>query len=133
MPIALPAAASLVDQLDKKVMILLRDGRHLVGIMRSFDQFSNLVLEETFERRVVVSASGTSHYGDIPLGLYVVRGDAVILLGNSFFYSFIYFFFPHTQVRSMPTLKNQKAILSLLHRRKLLHWKKRYRTLFRRP
>uniref|UniRef100_A0A7S3JX99 U6 snRNA-associated Sm-like protein LSm1 n=1 Tax=Aureoumbra lagunensis TaxID=44058 RepID=A0A7S3JX99_9STRA len=82
MPIALPAAASLVDQLDKKVMILLRDGRHLVGIMRSFDQFSNLVLEETFERRVVVSASGTSHYGDIPLGLYVVRGDAVILLGE---------------------------------------------------
>ena len=57
--LALPAAASLVDQLDKKVLILLRDGRHLVGIMRSFDQFSNVVLEETFERRVVVSEKGS--------------------------------------------------------------------------
>mmetsp|Transcript_25516 Transcript_25516/g.78514 ORF Transcript_25516/g.78514 Transcript_25516/m.78514 type:complete len:126 (-) Transcript_25516:44-421(-) len=80
--LSLPAGASLVDQLDKKVLILLRDGRHLVGIMRSFDQFSNVVLEETFERRVVVSESGGAHYGDIPLGLYVVRGDAVVLLGE---------------------------------------------------
>lgn len=81
MELQLPAGASLVDQLDKKVLILLRDGRHLVGIMRSFDQFSNVVLTETFERRVVVSTKG-SHYGDIPLGLYVVRGDAVVLLGE---------------------------------------------------
>mmetsp|Transcript_23943 Transcript_23943/g.95003 ORF Transcript_23943/g.95003 Transcript_23943/m.95003 type:complete len:131 (+) Transcript_23943:90-482(+) len=77
-----PGVASLADQLDKKVLILLRDGRHLVGIMRSFDQFANLVLEETFERRVVVSKSGGAAYGDIPLGLYLVRGDAIILLGE---------------------------------------------------
>ena len=80
----LPAAASLVDQLDKKVLIILRDGRNLVGVMRSFDQFSNVVLEDTFERRVVIPAdeSAPPVYGDVPLGLYVVRGDSVVLLGE---------------------------------------------------
>jgi hypothetical protein len=36
----LPGAASLLDQLDKKILIVLVDGRHLVGILRSFDHFS---------------------------------------------------------------------------------------------
>ena len=46
----LPGAASLLEQLDKRVMIILRDGRHLVGKLRSFDHFMNLILEETCER-----------------------------------------------------------------------------------
>jgi len=80
----LPAAASLVDQLDKKVLIILRDGRNLVGVMRSFDQFSNVVLEDAVERRVVVpdDPDQPAVYGDVPLGLYVIRGDAVVLLGE---------------------------------------------------
>ena len=55
----------------------MRDGTHLVGILRSFDQFSNLVLEETVERR---------HVGrqviDIPLGLFILRGENIVLLGT---------------------------------------------------
>jgi hypothetical protein len=31
-PSYLPGSASLVEQLDKKLMIILRDGRHLVGV-----------------------------------------------------------------------------------------------------
>jgi len=46
----LPGAASLVEQLDSRILIILRDGRNLVGFLRSFDQFMNLVLEETHER-----------------------------------------------------------------------------------
>ena len=46
----LPGAASLLEQLDKKIVIILRDGRHLVGILRSFDHFMNLSLESTSER-----------------------------------------------------------------------------------
>ena len=46
----MPGAASLIEQLDKRVMIILRDGRHLVGKLRSFDHFMNLILEETCER-----------------------------------------------------------------------------------
>ena len=46
----MPGAASLIEQLDKRVMIILRVGRHLVGKLRSFDHFMNLILEETCER-----------------------------------------------------------------------------------
>jgi U6 snRNA-associated Sm-like protein LSm1 len=49
----LPGAASLLDQLDKRILIILRDGRHLVGTLRTFDQFLNLVLEETSERVIL--------------------------------------------------------------------------------
>ena len=50
--------------------------------MRSFDQFSNVVLEDTYERRVVIpdDESQPAVYGDVPLGLYVIRGDSVVLL-----------------------------------------------------
>ena len=51
--LAMTGAASIVDDLDKRIMVILRDGRHLIGILRSFDQFMNLILEETFERIVV--------------------------------------------------------------------------------
>ena len=82
--LVLPAAASLVDQLDKRVLVILRDGRNLVGVMRSFDQFSNVVLEDAVERRVVIPAKEgvNAVYGDAPLGLYVVRGDSIVLLGE---------------------------------------------------
>mmetsp|Transcript_25508 Transcript_25508/g.57238 ORF Transcript_25508/g.57238 Transcript_25508/m.57238 type:complete len:88 (-) Transcript_25508:527-790(-) len=41
--LTLPGAASLVEELDKRLLVVLRDGRNLVGVMRSFDQFSNMV------------------------------------------------------------------------------------------
>jgi small nuclear ribonucleoprotein (snRNP)-like protein len=74
-------------------MIVLRDGRHLVGVLRSFDQFSNMVMEDTSERRVLnvkVSpvedgagmGSTICYYTDIQLGLYLVRGDSMVLLGE---------------------------------------------------
>ena len=43
-------AASLIEDLDKRILVVLRDGRHLVGTFRSFDQYLNLVLEDTYER-----------------------------------------------------------------------------------
>eukprot|EP00615_Pteridomonas_danica_P013336 CAMPEP_0114337992 /NCGR_PEP_ID=MMETSP0101-20121206/6744_1 /TAXON_ID=38822 ORGANISM="Pteridomonas danica, Strain PT" /NCGR_SAMPLE_ID=MMETSP0101 /ASSEMBLY_ACC=CAM_ASM_000211 /LENGTH=131 /DNA_ID=CAMNT_0001470435 /DNA_START=6 /DNA_END=401 /DNA_ORIENTATION=- len=75
--LTLPGAASLVEQLDKRLLVVLRDGRHLVGTMRSFDQFSNMVLEGTVERHI---AKGLKF--DLPLGLYIVRGDNVVVLGE---------------------------------------------------
>jgi hypothetical protein len=32
LPAFLPGSASLVEQLDRRMMIVLRDGRHLVGV-----------------------------------------------------------------------------------------------------
>ena len=73
----LPGASSLIEQLDTKVLVILRDGRHLLGTLRSLDQFSNLVLEDTYERHI----AGTK-YADIYLGLYIVRGDSLVMLGE---------------------------------------------------
>lgn len=73
----LPGAASLLEQLDKRIMLILRDGRHLVGKLVSIDQFLNLILENTCERVLL-----TGKYCDVPLGLYIVRGDTIVLLGE---------------------------------------------------
>jgi len=73
----LPGTASLIEELDKKLMVLLRDGRTLIGYLRSVDQFANLVLHRTIERIHV-----GSDYGDIPRGIFVVRGENVVLLGE---------------------------------------------------
>ena len=73
----LTGTASLAEELDKKLMLVLRDGRKIIGIMRSFDQFSNIVLEHA-EERVVVG----KRFADVPLGLYVIRGENLVLLGQ---------------------------------------------------
>ncbi|KXS13542.1 LSM-domain-containing protein [Gonapodya prolifera JEL478] len=46
----LPGAASIVDQVDKQVLLVLRDGRKIIGILRTYDQFANIVLQDTIER-----------------------------------------------------------------------------------
>ncbi len=72
-----PPGIALVEELDKLLLVQLRDGRKLVGILRSFDQFANLVLEQASERVIVGSL-----YAEVPLGLHVVRGENVVLLGE---------------------------------------------------
>merc|ERR1712051_1119285 len=69
----LPGTASLIEEIDKKLMVLLRDGRTLIGYLRSVDQFANLVLHRTIERIHV-----GSEYGDIPRGIFIVRGENVV-------------------------------------------------------
>lgn len=87
----------------EKLMIVLRDGRTLIGYLRTVDQFglykltecsdgpyclsvrserflchtANLVLHRTVERIHV-----GKQYGDIPRGIFVIRGENVILLGE---------------------------------------------------
>lgn len=104
-----PPGMGLVEELDKVLLVQLRDGRKLIGIMRSFDQFANIVLEGTC-KLVAVFAMATgvlppgvmvlilSHvlmladarerimvgnqFGEVPLGLHLVRGENVVLLGE---------------------------------------------------
>ncbi|KAH0749388.1 hypothetical protein KY290_028620 [Solanum tuberosum] len=70
-------STSLASYLDKKLLVLLRDGRKLLGTLRSFDQFANAVLEGACERVIVGEI-----YCDIPLGLYIIRGENVVLIGE---------------------------------------------------
>ncbi|RDL39019.1 Uncharacterized protein BP5553_03359 [Venustampulla echinocandica] len=81
-------AAQLLDLTDKKLMVALRDGRKLIGVLRSWDQFANLALQSTIER-IFVPPSKTSSstpqpglYADVPRGIFLVRGENVLLLGE---------------------------------------------------
>lgn len=58
-------------------MVVLRDGRKLYGILRSYDQFGNLVLDDTIERLYV-----DLEYAEEHLGPFLVRGENVVLVGE---------------------------------------------------
>jgi len=58
-------------------MVLLRDGRTLIGYLRTVDQFANLVMHRTIERIHV-----KNKYGDIDIGLILIRGENVVLCGE---------------------------------------------------
>ncbi|KKY23434.1 putative small nuclear ribonucleoprotein [Phaeomoniella chlamydospora] len=73
-------AAQLLDLTDKKLMLVLRDGRKLIGVLRSWDQFANLVLADTIERYYLPSPH--SLYADAKRGTFLVRGENVLLLGE---------------------------------------------------
>ncbi|KAJ6441752.1 small nuclear ribonucleoprotein (LSM1) [Purpureocillium lavendulum] len=82
-------AAQLLDLTDKKLMVVLRDGRKLIGVLRSWDQFANIVLQSTTERIFAANPdSGASDaaprglYADIAHGIFLVRGENVLLLGE---------------------------------------------------
>lgn len=89
-------AAQLLDLTDKKLLIVLRDGRKLMGILRSWDQFANLVLQSTIERIFAPPTSSPDLsgddgensepprglYADISHGIFLVRGENVLLLGE---------------------------------------------------
>lgn len=73
----LPGFASLLEQIDKRVLVLLRDGRSMFGILRSIDQFANLVLHLTVERIYI-----GKEYGEIDRGVFFIRGENVVLCGE---------------------------------------------------
>ena len=85
----------------EKLVLVLRDGRKLIGVLRSWDQFgmsmtspyllhcvnrestktnsypANIVLQDTIERLYAENL-----YADIPRGVFLVRGENVLLLGE---------------------------------------------------
>ena len=56
--------AHLLYELDKVLLFWLRDGRTFIGVLKSLDQFGNVVVSGTIERIYV----GTE-YGDIERGI----------------------------------------------------------------
>ncbi|KZT06933.1 Sm-like ribonucleoprotein [Laetiporus sulphureus 93-53] len=70
-------SGSLVDCVDRKMLVVLRDGRKLQGVLRSYDQFANLVLEDTMERIYCEDV-----FAEVWRGLFLIRGENVVLLGE---------------------------------------------------
>jgi small nuclear ribonucleoprotein (snRNP)-like protein len=86
----------LEAMVDKVVQVVTNDGRNIVGLLKGFDQTTNVILDECHER-VFSSSAGVEqvwenthapsigvarHRADssgfprqVVLGLYIVRGD----------------------------------------------------------
>lgn len=62
--------------LDKKVLVLMRDGKYFYGTFRSFDQFNNITLEHAAERVFFEDM-----FSDKRIGLHVIRGENIVLIG----------------------------------------------------
>jgi len=71
-------ASSFDDLLDKRVLALLVDGRKIVGTLRSYDQFANIMIDEAYERHIA-----DSFFADVFLGVMIVRGENLALFGES--------------------------------------------------
>ncbi|KAK0494500.1 hypothetical protein EDD18DRAFT_1174618 [Armillaria luteobubalina] len=70
--------SSLQGYVDRRVLVILQDGRAIVGVMAGYDQKSNVVLSDSKER-VYSMEEGVE---EVPLGLYLVKGDMIILVGE---------------------------------------------------
>lgn len=81
---AFTTAAAIVGSVDRKIFVLLRDGRNVFGILRTFDQFANLVLQDTLERIYLPRESSDTpeRFAEVPRGVFMVRGENVVMLGE---------------------------------------------------
>ncbi|KAF8887604.1 hypothetical protein BD779DRAFT_1527165 [Infundibulicybe gibba] len=70
--------ASLQGYVDRRVLLILQDGRAIVGNMAGHDQKSNVVLSDSKERVYSID-DGVE---EIPLGLYLVKGDMIVLIAE---------------------------------------------------
>ncbi|XP_067657907.1 small nuclear ribonucleoprotein G-like [Haliotis asinina] len=62
----------LKKYMEKKLQLKLNGGRQITGILRGFDPFMNLVVDEGMEE----TKTGERR----PIGMVVVRGNSIVLL-----------------------------------------------------
>lgn len=69
---------TLAPLVDTTISVITNDGRNIVGVLRGYDQATNLILDESHER-VYSTKSGVEQLG---LGLYIIRGDNIAVVGE---------------------------------------------------
>lgn len=72
------ASTSLEPLVDQTISVITNDGRNIVGILKGFDQATNLILDESHER-VYSTKAGVEQ---LVLGLYIIRGDNIAVVGE---------------------------------------------------
>ncbi len=73
----------LEESLNREVSLLLKDGRILEGRLAGYDQYMNLVLEKTIEKRERMGKEDVKEKGDRRLDRVVVRGNNVVSISLS--------------------------------------------------
>eukprot|EP00049_Salpingoeca_infusionum_P024806 m.17163 g.17163 ORF g.17163 m.17163 type:complete len:76 (-) comp7349_c0_seq1:256-483(-) len=64
-------APELKKFLDKRLELKLNANRRVTGVLRGFDPFMNIVVDEAFERR---------GEDTIPMGTVVIRGNSIVTM-----------------------------------------------------
>lgn len=73
-------AAAIIGSVDKKVFLMLYDGRTVIGVLRSFDQFGNLIIHDAQER---LYYADTKQWAESPLETVVlIRGENLVMMGE---------------------------------------------------
>ncbi|PFH62815.1 hypothetical protein XA68_11827 [Ophiocordyceps unilateralis] len=67
-----PPQPELKKYLDKRLFVQLNGSRKVVGILRGYDVFLNVVLDEAYEEK--------PNNVKIRLGMVVIRGNSVVML-----------------------------------------------------
>ncbi|WFD41260.1 snRNP Sm proteins [Malassezia japonica] len=70
--------SSLQGYMEQQVLLVTQDGRVLVGNLRGYDALGSLVLSECVER-IFSRDAGVE---EVPLGVYILRGDSISLVGD---------------------------------------------------
>ncbi|TKY84794.1 hypothetical protein EX895_005874 [Sporisorium graminicola] len=69
--------SALQQYANQRVLVLTQDGRVLVGTLRGSDSVGSIILASSIER-IFSADEGVE---EVPLGLYVLRGDSICLVG----------------------------------------------------
>jgi len=70
--------SAVESYVDHTVQVILYDGRVIVGKLKGFDGYTNLILADSVEREYSID-SGVEM---IPLGLYMIKGDNVAVVAE---------------------------------------------------
>ncbi|CAJ0938822.1 unnamed protein product, partial [Mesorhabditis belari] len=62
----------LKKYMDKEMDLKLNGNRRVSGILRGFDPFMNMVIDDAVEH--------TKNGQDLPMGMIVVRGSSVVIM-----------------------------------------------------
>ncbi|ODV75940.1 Lsm1p CYBJADRAFT_133787, partial [Cyberlindnera jadinii NRRL Y-1542] len=71
-------AAAIVGYVDRKVCVMMTDGRQLFGVLRVFDQYGSIVIQDTFERIYLPD----NRYGEEYIGDLLIRGENLLMIGD---------------------------------------------------
>jgi U6 snRNA-associated Sm-like protein LSm8 len=65
--------------IDKRVNVITIDGGNFIGTLCSFDQKTNIILQDCVER---MYPSASKEMAEVALGVYFIRGDNVAVIGE---------------------------------------------------
>ncbi|KAH8868756.1 U6 snRNA-associated Sm-like protein LSm1 [Schistosoma japonicum] len=74
-----PGAASLIQDIGKKMVVSLRGGRMFIGFLRIIDQF---VDRQCCSSQCCGTYSCRNKFCDVPQGILLIRGENIIIIGD---------------------------------------------------